>query len=329
MPERFEGRLLVVAHAYAFPADPIPGTVRPRLLAKYLARLGYEVTVLTTRAGDPSPAGPGVSVIEAGDLLASRLNWRRRRVDRGDRGDTRKPSVLSRVILPDPMIATWVPFALPIARRLARNEGIDAVLTSSPPESVNVIGSELRRLGVPWVADLRDGWRFEPHRDWPTSAQRRLDARLERRLLRGADRVVAVTDPIAADLRERLGLDAVTITNGYDPEARAAEATGLVRTDRRSVVYTGRLDRSRTALDGLLAAGRLLIEREPGGAGSLEVVIAGPLTPEERNELGDPALGGLVRAVGALPRERALALQREADCLLLLSTDVRPSAASG
>ena len=52
---------------------------------------------------------------------------------------------------------TWLPTAVPAAVRLVKREGIDAVITTSPPNSMNLIGAAVKRLtGIPWVADLRD-----------------------------------------------------------------------------------------------------------------------------------------------------------------------------
>jgi hypothetical protein len=57
-------------------------------------------------------------------------------------------------------------------------------------------------------------------------------------------------------------------------------------------------------------------------------VLAGPSTAAERVRLADPALGGSIRHVGRLPRAEALALQRSADRLLVL-TNGAPSMATG
>ena len=67
------GSLLIVTHFY--PPSSMVAARRPAGLAKYLRRLGYRVTVLTSRAwATLRPTGPGWS---HGDLMASRMNWRR------------------------------------------------------------------------------------------------------------------------------------------------------------------------------------------------------------------------------------------------------------
>ena len=80
----------------------------------------------------------------------------------------------------------------------------------------------------------------------------------------------------------------------------------------------------------LLAALRLLAADDPEQAKQLEVVFAGSLTDEERRALAAPDLAGTVRFVGWLERPRALALQRAADALLVVTGGAeRRSVATG
>ena len=44
-------------------------------------------------------------------------------------------------------------------------DAVDCLVTSSPPESVHLIGLLLGHRRPPWIADFRDGWSFEPLRD--------------------------------------------------------------------------------------------------------------------------------------------------------------------
>src|SRR5262249_50756694 len=55
--------------------------------------------------------------------------------------------------------------ATPAAIRIARREGIDAVITTSPPNSVHLVGAAVQRAtGAKWLADLRDSPVAHPHR---------------------------------------------------------------------------------------------------------------------------------------------------------------------
>jgi Glycosyltransferase Family 4 len=322
------GRSILLV-AQLTPPSPLVGAHRPAALAKYLARRGHRVTVLTSMACGSGPVPGAARVIRTRDVLSSRLNWRRGHLDslQGRRQATYgAASPLERVVVPDLSIVGWVPFALPRALGLARRERFDCVITTSPPPSCHLVGAALRARGVPWIADLRDGWTFDPPRpEWPTRLQTALESALERALLGAASRIVAVTEPIAADAARRFDRPVAVLTNGFDPEQRPAESAPALDPGRHSLVHTGRLNvvgRSPVAFfDGV----REYVRRRPGG--DLEVVLAGPMSTEQKRLMTDPAIGGVVRSVGSLERSEALALQRRADTLLVLAEgdDVRPA----
>ncbi len=146
---------------------------------------------------------------------------------------------------------------------------------------------------------------------------------MERLVVRSADRVVAVERPVRDDFRRRLGVDAVHVPNGWDPELdKDIDASELpeLPTDRILLVHTGRMigpwGRSpKPLLDGL----RELRAHHPELADRLLVVLAGRLDQVELQLLDDYALDGLVRHVGQLSRSGALALQRRADVLVVLT----------
>jgi glycosyltransferase involved in cell wall biosynthesis len=233
--------------------------------------------------------------------------------------------VRSRLLVPDPFVVSWVPFAAAAARRLIRRQRIDCVITSSPPDSVHLVGLALGRRRPPWIAELRDGWTYEPLRTpFPTGLQRRLDARLERRVALAADGLVGATGAISDDLQRRYGRPASTIRNAWDPaldrELAAAEPPAL-EPDRINFVYTGSLGGIRGHDDrGLLAALRQISREDAELAGRLRLVIAGSLSAAERAELASAELAPVVRTVGELPHPQALQLQRQADALLLITS---------
>jgi glycosyltransferase involved in cell wall biosynthesis len=207
------------------------------------------------------------------------------------------------------------------------------VITSSPPQSSHLIGVALKRRGVPWIADLRDGWTFEPGERFPPGRRRALDRRLEQAVLSRADAVVGVTHPIADDLCARVNEHAVTITNGYDPDdlkcTERAAVQAPVAPGRYTLAYTGTLSYGGASPDPLLAAVRRLRERDPVAAARLQLVFAGPMSTSEATQLQAPDLGDKVRVLGPLPHAEALALQRAADALLLIIDPRRPSIATG
>ena len=319
--------LLLVA--YFYPPCRDTGAHRPAAMAKWLRRLGHRVTVLTTSAYGELDAEGELDVARTQDLQRVRARMHGKdRVDALFDSDTYsgKPHVLSRVVVPEPLMVAWAPFAYREALRLHAQEHFDCVITSSPPESVHFIGRALRRRGVPWVADLRDGWTFEPIRPgFPTRLQHRYDEHLERRWLGAADAVVAVSRPAADDLRDRLGLDPDLIPNGWDPDlndgaAPTDVADRLLDPERTSLVYTGRFGSYGRDPTGLVEALRRLAKEHAEAAGKLELVIAGPLTDEEATLMETDVSPARIVVAGTLERADALALQGAADGLLLLAS---------
>jgi glycosyltransferase involved in cell wall biosynthesis len=326
--------ILLVAHLT--PPSPLSAARRSGGFAKYLGRRGHRVIVLTSKVSGSGPVEGAARTVRARDVMASGLNWRKGGFEallgQGD-GDqpvsaaAPEPSRLEDVVVPDLALVGWVPFALPAALRLAREERPDVVWTTGPPPSTNFIGLALqRRLGLPWIADIRDGWRFERnHADFPLAAQRALDAWLDRSLTAAADRVTAVTEPIARDAHERLGArHAATISNGFDLEElevlQGPPPEGLLSPDRHSLLYTGRLGYAKRSPTSLLEGLRALKAARPDLAGRIEVVFAGPLRDDERAQIEAPDLSGMTRVLGSLDRETTMRLQRATDTLLLITT---------
>jgi glycosyltransferase involved in cell wall biosynthesis len=305
-------------------------------LTKYLARLGHPITVLTSAVSGEGTIDGADEVVRTPDLIATRLNWRRRHFAAlgGHSAATySRSSRLESVFVPDIAAFSWVPFALRRAQALQRREGFDCVITTSPPQSAHLVGAALRRRGVPWIAELRDGWSFEPPRAaWPFGVQQRADRALEDALLRRASAAVAVTAPIVEDLQARFSIPVGLITNGFDPEDEPTgeEVGGLLDPERFSLVHTGRMAIARSTPAPLLDALRLLRSTEPELDGRLEIVFAGPLSADEAELLAGQDVSDMVRTVGALERPLALQLQRAADALLVITEgSTRRSVATG
>jgi glycosyltransferase involved in cell wall biosynthesis len=325
-------RVLLVAQLA--PPSPLIPARRIAGLAKYLAAEGLEVSVLTSRISGEGDIEGANAVVRTPDLMATPLNWRRaqfKALEGSADGAYSKPSRLESVLVPDIAAATWLPFAVTRSQRLAREPGFDCVITTGPAHSVHLVGLALRRRGIPWIAEFRDGWTFDqPARAFPFRAQRQLDAALERRVATGADALVAVTEPIADDLSRRFDRPATVITNAFDPdEVPAAGDSGLLDPDRFSVVHTGRMAYAGRSPTPLLEAVRILKRDHPGVAARLELVLAGPLSAEEEPLVRAADLADTVRPIGTLDRPRTLELQHAADALLVLAEGSSRRVATG
>ena len=327
-------RILFVA--YFYPPCRDTGALRPASMVRHLRRLGHDVTVLTTAAygrldDDDAPGGGGPTgdIARAADAQLMRARMRGHdHVDALFDSDSYsgRPHPLSKIIVPEPLALAWAPFAKRLALKLHRQRHFDCVITTNPPESAHFVGRALQRKGVRWIADVRDAWTFERLRpEFPTAAQRRLDERQERRLFGQADAVVCVSRPTADDLRARGIADPAVIANGWDP-AVAPPATAppdVLDPERVSLVYTGRFGSYGRDPEPLVRALEGLAKDDPETAARLELVIAGPLTEAERELFAADVAPARIVLTGSIPRDRAIALQRHADALLLIAQAAR------
>lgn len=325
-------RLLLVT--YYHPPIPFLGGDPWSGLTTHLRKLGHDLTIVTTGAHGDLPTDAERQVVRTLDLTsvaALRRVLRRPGVAReGDAPAVSKapPGILTKVVVPDAYLLSWAAWAAPKVRELIRRRQIECVITTSPPDSTHAVGLALGRDRPAWIADFRDGWTFEPLREpFPTDPQRRLDRWLEAQVVRRADRVTGPTVPMMEDFRARLGRDGGVVSNAWDndlePEVGRAQAPAL-DSDRVNLVYTGTLGGIRGHDDrALLEALRRLVRDDPDTSARLRVVIAGRLMEDEAAVLGASDLQPIVRLVGALPRFSAIALQRRADALLLVTSHHR------
>ncbi len=125
------------------------------------------------------------------------------------------------VFLPDPRRG-WNKYAFKEACKLIESEHIDAVVTTSPPHSTQLIGLKLKRKypNIKWIADLRDPWTdIYFNKDlYQTSLAKWYNARLERKVLETADEIITVSGECVRNFQSKTSkpLPIHLIPNGYD-----------------------------------------------------------------------------------------------------------------
>jgi glycosyltransferase involved in cell wall biosynthesis len=221
-----------------------------------------------------------------------------------------------RLLVPDENV-TWNLTAIPAAIRIVRQEGIDVVLTTSPPSSVHLIGAAVSKAtGVPWVADLRDSLVAHPHRraeSLPVRIKEQSEHQIAKLVARNAEAIVAVSEAIAEEARGFSPRGPVTtIANGSDFD----DFAGLEysRGERFRITHTGSFFGKRDPRPFLTAL------RDSG----LEDVVArfvGDFRSSDRDWADGLGLGQRLELHEYVPRRRSLELQRDSDALLLLIPD--------
>jgi glycosyltransferase involved in cell wall biosynthesis len=326
--------------AYHYPPVRSGGVERTVKFQRYLPEYGYRARVLTTsafgRSGEATdPAEIDVERAWEPVGLYRRLAHRHAAdapppsVVRTDPGRLRpvRRLVVDHLLIPDGQI-TWVLPALVAALRMLRRAPVAALYSTSPPSSAHLLALLLKRLtALPWLADFRDSWTDDPL-DLALGRRRlrmALERRLERRVLRAADLVVAATSLSAELLRSSCtgAEDKVrVITNGFDPEdigprtaippLAAGSPVRLVHTGAFSASHP---DRSPAPLFEAL---RRLVEADKAWASRLHLTLVGALTAAEAAGAQPLQRVGMVALAGQVPRRRALELQSWAHVLVLV-----------
>jgi glycosyltransferase involved in cell wall biosynthesis len=304
-----------------FPPAGGGGVQRPLKTATHLPALGIETHVLAPddpkwlhRDEDLRP--PTQAFVHRARYLGPRARLPSEELHGLEGGElmlARAKLAYRRALLPDASV-TWLPTAVPAAVRLVKREGIDVVITTSPPNSLNLIGAAVKRLtGVHWVADLRDSVVGNADVRFDRRAVRAKEKALRQvvRLIAGsADAVVAVSETIADEVRafEPAGPVRV-IPNGCDfddfagLEYRSGERFRFTHTGS----FFGKRD-PRPFLSALAASG-------------LDDVVArfvGDFKAADREWVAGLSLGDRLALLPYVPHRQALELQRDSEANLLL-----------
>jgi glycosyltransferase involved in cell wall biosynthesis len=226
---------------------------------------------------------------------------------------TRRAGLLARRFLVPDENVSWNLTAIPAAIRIVREEGIDVVLTSSPPGSVHLIGAAAKKAtGARWVADLRDSLVAHPHRRAESVAVRakeKVDEAVARLVARSADAIICVSDAIADEARRfepRGRVD--TISNGCDFDDFAGLA--YVPGERLRITHTGSFFGKRDPRPFLTALERSGLD--------VQARFLGDFRSADRAWAEERGLLERIDLIPYAPRQRALELQRDSDVLLLL-----------
>ena len=307
-----------------FPPSGGGGVQRPLKFASHLPALGIETHVLApddskwvhsdTELPLPTQAwvhraryvGPG------GRRIADEQHGR----SGMDLAVHRASTVGRRLLLPDENV-TWNATAIPKAISIARSEGIDVVLTTSPPGSVHLIGAAVKKAtGAAWVADLRDSIVLHPHR-----SNEGVGAFVKQKSRAGIARLVASQADVIVTAAEAITEE----TRGISPKGRVVTIPNGCDFDDFAGLEYHRADRLR-----LTHAGSFFGKRDPkpflraladSGLEDVTVRFLGDFRPGDREYLESLELGDRVELIDYVPRRESLRLQRDSDALLLLIPD--------
>jgi glycosyltransferase involved in cell wall biosynthesis len=209
--------------------------------------------------------------------------------------------------------------------RIARDEKVQCVLTTSPPHSIHLFGMFLKKnLNIPWVIDLRDAIYDDANQEpsiW-LRFQLAIHYLYEKKFYSLSDKIITVSFPIVDSMQRRhsgLKLESKTeiITNGFDDEDFIDLTIDHSSTNLLKITYTGSLMGKRTP-EHFLAAISLLIEQEKINTSDLLIRFIGHFNEKRIAVIKKFIPRVPIEILDFQPYNKSLQHQVNADLLLLI-----------
>jgi glycosyltransferase involved in cell wall biosynthesis len=318
--------------AYYFPPNGGGGTQRASKLCKYLARQGWEVSVVTRPAFSEAGAWDPPDETLMSDVTSNRISIRRTRTY----GTRSLPSA-------------WADECLGEVRSILGEREVNVVCITMSPFDLSAIMVDIQTdYDIPVVLDLRDpwaldGWQVYRH-VWAAWEDRR---RMKRSILLANGVVINTPEALQAIRKAVPGLSearSVAIPNGFDAED--FDANPLPPMDAAAgftLVHTGSLhdyvlSTPKTVRGTLGAALRYRPERiQPGGRtakylakalrslkskdpklyAQLQVVLVGRCDDHTRRSIKAEGVQDKVKITGYVSHSESIAWLKRADALFL------------
>jgi glycosyltransferase involved in cell wall biosynthesis len=207
-----------------------------------------------------------------------------------------------------------------LSRWLKENH-IDAIVSTGPPHSMHLIAMAVHeKTGIPWLADFRDPWvNIDFAGDLKMSSRaRKLNMKLEKKVLDSCNQVVVVGDFMAEEFRSKTQTPVSVITNGYDPADFDVEIPAALQRsdDCFRIVHTGSLNDRRNHPAFWRALAELKSENEEF-AHKLQIKLIGKNDASVRQSIMENGLLETTEFIDYLPHDQVIAHQKTASVLYL------------
>jgi len=324
-----DGFRKVLIIAYYFPPMGLSGVQRTVKFAKYLPQYGWRPTVLTV-----SPRGyyaidesllkeienAGVQMVRTNSLDVNRLFSKK--------GTVKMPSEWVRKILqfvgdtfliPDTKVG-WKSKAVKKAKELLAAEHFDLIFATAPPQTDFLIGVALKKATeIPLIVDYRDSWLQYPYKYFPTPLHHYLHYRLEKRVLKTADRVLVTHRRVKENLVKRHKAlqyhDVAILSQGYDPvDLEVKPSERLQMPLRLRICHTGTFYGGRNP-STFLHALRNIFDKSTPLRGRIELHLVGNVRREDQRLVKNLGLQNDVIFHGYLEHQESVSQVLSSDVL--------------
>ncbi|MBN2813185.1 MAG: glycosyltransferase family 4 protein [Bacteroidales bacterium] len=322
---------------YYWPPSGGSAVLRWLKFAKYLREFGWEPVIYTPENPEAQEIDESLlkDIPEGMEILKTRIvepygmyKWltgkkKHERIAVALISEKKQAGILSRLFLwirsnlfiPDPRVG-WVNPSVRNLSRYLKDNPVDVVITTGPPQSMHLIGLKLKnKLGVKWVADFRDPWtNVDFYREllltkYADSRQKML----EKSVLENADQVISVSPGMTAEFISMGVKNVTTITNGFDTPTAIPEAPG---NGKFTLVHLGSMPKSRNP-ENLWQVLSQLTQQDERFAQSLEIKLIGKIDQSITESLEQLQLLRYVARESFVPHEQTYSILAEAAVLLL------------
>jgi hypothetical protein len=330
-------KVLIVT--FYFPPTNKIAAVRLGKFAKYLPRFGWEPFVLTADEVKGCSQDLPVEIDEAnifrtryfalGPIISYELTGGQRTIYQATpRSSTWRKALYKLIRLMEPVYTLpvirtltlepvgWSRHALRKGLEILSKEKFDIIFSSYGPSMSHLVASKLhRQTGTPWVAEFRDLWSLNPYLR-KVQPFHFFEKELEKRVMKGSDLLVTVSEPLAKQLEGLHSKKVVTICNGFD-EDDYLDSVPL--TTKFTITYTGNIYPGKQDLSPLFKAIAELWEEGKISPKDFEVRFFGggtltSLLPTIRYY----HLEHIVKIYGLVPFKESIRKQKESTVLLFL-----------
>ncbi|PRP66588.1 glycosyltransferase family protein [Nonlabens agnitus] len=333
--------------AFYWPPAGGPGVQRWLKFVKYLPKDQFDITVIIPENPDYASTDNSLmdEIPKEVRIIKVPLNEPSRWIKKLFKGKTnklqrgfidKKPSLLERALLwirgnyfiPDARVS-WVKNVVDklendIAFLPDRQAGAKAnsIITTGPPHSVHLIGQRLKQnakfQNLQWIADFRDPWTtIGYHKSLRlTQKSAKKHQELERQVLNQADQLIVTSPSTKTEFDSKTSQPVTVITNGFDVEPNTVDQPS----GKFTISHVGTLlaDRNPLELWKLLSE---LCEEHADFKQDFELILAGNVSQEILDAIHNAGLGDHLKLEGYVDHDRAVALMKQSQLLLLIEID--------
>jgi len=227
------------------------------------------------------------------------------------------------LFIPDARIGWYFP-AVKAARKLIKDEKIDAIVSIGPPHSAHLIGKKIsRKFNIPHVPVFIDPWvDIIYYKDFKRNKiTLSIDNHLEKNVLQNAKAIVFVTDTMKKDyIKKYIFIESKSnvLYWGYNEDDFERIIVNKEQTEDKVIVHAGNIFSYQNPLNFWKQ-----IKKENEIGNNIRIKFIGTVDPEIKKSITEEGLNEITEYCGFLPYNEMLKNISEADFLLVCASEPR------